>query len=263
MMPITATVILLFSHSFGYSCDSVAFVAILLLLWSATMFARFPLISIAFLVSLVAAVPADTHENCEMWADAGECDANPSFMLTSCATSCDKYQKEALKSSKELANIKSFFDLSAKDIDGNLVKFEEFRGKVTILTNVASECGYTESHYKGLVELWSQVKDESIEILAFPCNQFGKQEPGTADEIKKFAKDKGVEFRMMEKTNVNGNNASLVYKYLKKEGGVSNIQWNFATYFVVGPDGSVQAFNGVEPMGLKTVALGLLGKEEL
>jgi len=70
---------------------------------------------------------------------------------------------------KELAGIDSFFDLEAQDINGKTLKFEQFRGKVTIIVNVASYCGYTESHYHGLVELWSNIKDKDVEILAFPC----------------------------------------------------------------------------------------------
>jgi glutathione peroxidase-family protein len=163
---------------------------------------------------------------------------------------------------QELQSIGSFFDLSARDIDGKPVDFDQFRGSVTILVNVASYCGYTKSHYEGLVELWSHVEGENVQILAFPCNQFGKQEPGSAAEIKDFAKSEGVKFRMMEKINVNGPDTSIVYKYLKNKAGPGKIQWNFATYFVVGPDGDVQSHSGVEPMQLKDLALNLL-KEEL
>ena len=99
-------------------------------------------------------------------------------------------QKAALADAKELEGISSFFDLEAKDIKGKTVKFEQFRGKVTIVVNVASYCGYTESHYRGLVELWSKIKDENIEILAFPCNQFGAQEPESDSKILQFVKSK-------------------------------------------------------------------------
>jgi glutathione peroxidase-family protein len=213
--------------------------------------------------TLVNAVPKDQHEQCESWADSGECYKNANFMLTDCATSCDRAAAAVAAADKELDGIASFFDLSAVDIDGNTVNFDEFRGQVTILTNVASYCGYTKSHYEGLVELWSRVADTAIEILAFPCNQFGQQEPGTAAEINEFAADQGVHFRMMQKINVNGPDASKVYKYLKREAGPVTITWNFATYYVVGPDGGVQSFSGVEPMQLQDVALGLLEKEEL
>ena len=151
-------------------------------------------------------------------------------MYESCATSCDKIEKVTAGAQRELEAIGSFFDLESKDINGKMIKFEQFRGKVTIIVNVASYCGYTESHYHGLVDLWSNIKDEEIEILAFPCNQFGQQEPESNDRIAKFAKGKGVEFTMMSKVNVNGPNASLVYKYLKNQAGPSSISWNFGAY---------------------------------
>jgi glutathione peroxidase len=209
-----------------------------------------------------AATAADTNPGCAEWAERGECAANPAFMLVSCATSCAAIKAQEQAERDELKGISSFFELSAQDIDGKEIKFDQFRGQVTILTNVASYCGYTESHYKGLVELWSQLKHESVHILAFPCNQFGKQEPGSAAEIKAFAQDQGVDFTMMSKINVNGPTASKVYKYLKQATGVSTITWNFATYFVVGPDGSITEHTGVEPLDLKGYALSLL-KEEL
>lgn len=205
---------------------------------------------------------ADLNPSCGEWAGRGECERNPGYMVANCATSCAKIEQQAAAEAAELEGIGSFFELTAADIDGNPVKFEQFRGQVTILTNVASYCGYTESHYTGLVELWSQLSGENVNILAFPCNQFGQQEPGTADEIKQFAAEKGVKFRMMEKVNVNGPDASTVYKFLKRETGVDFIQWNFATYFVIAPDGSMTQHSGVEPLDLKGVALSLL-KEEL
>lgn len=155
---------------------------------------------------------------------------NPGYMLKSCATSCENIEKQALADSKELEGITSFFDLSAKDIHGNLIEFSKFRGQVTIIVNVASYCGYTDSHYKQLVQLWSQVKHtEQINILAFPCNQFGAQEPESEDNILEFALGYGVDFQMMSKIDVNGVNASTVYKYLKNEAGPGTIGWNFAT----------------------------------
>jgi glutathione peroxidase-family protein len=208
-------------------------------------------------------IAADTNPTCNEWAVAGECEKNPGYMKSNCATSCHAVAAAAAKADEELESIQSFFDLQAPDIHGNIVKFEKFRDQVTILTNVASYCGYTESHYKGLVELWSQVKDRNINILAFPCNQFGKQEPGTADEIVEFARSKGVQFTIMSKVNVNGPDADTVYKYLKKSTNVSTITWNFATYFVAAPDGTVTAHKGVEPMDLLEFSIGLLGKEEL
>ena len=159
-------------------------------------------------------------------------------------------------------DITFFFDLEANDIDGTVVHFSEFKGKVTVVVNVASYCGYTESHYNGLVALYNELKDTGVvEIIAFPCNQFGAQEPEECPTIKRFAEKKGVEFRMMDKIDVNGPKASKVYKYLKKESGITTITWNFAAYFVVGPEGNVQGFTGVEPHELKGTIGELIDKE--
>jgi glutathione peroxidase len=176
------------------------------------------------------------------------------FMLGNCAKSCDKMAKQLLKNAEDLTGIDSFFDLKANDINGKPLYFSQFRGKVTLVVNVASECGYTDSHYLSLVKLYRKIQSSSapINILAFPCNQFGQQEPGTADEIIRFVTDEyDVEFTMMEKVDVNGPNASVVYKFLKSKAGPSTITWNFATYFVVAPDGTVEAHSGVEPFQLK------------
>jgi glutathione peroxidase len=209
-----------------------------------------------------AAAADDSNPSCFEWAEMGECEKNPGFMLPNCATSCEKVKQLQQDEQEAFQKVNSFFDLSAPDLDGKDVAFAQFRGQVTILTNVASYCGYTKSHYEGLVELWSHLQSEKVNILAFPCNQFGKQEPGSAAEIKAFAEEQGVKFTMMSKIDVNGPNASLVYKYLKRATGVSAITWNFATYFVVGPDGTMSEHSGVEPMDLKGYALSLL-KEEL
>jgi glutathione peroxidase len=215
---------------------------------------------------LVHGIPADTHAQCASWAEQGECEANPGYMRVECATACAGVDKMIAES---LEGVDSFYDLSANQIVGpngetELVKFDVFRDKVVIIVNVASYCGYTESHYKGLVELYSKWKDSPVEILAFPCNQFGKQEPKSLAEIQEFAKDKGVEFRMFEKINVNGPQTHPVYLYLKRESSSSAIQWNFATYFVVSPGGDdIQAHAGVEPMELQPLIAEMLGQEEL
>jgi glutathione peroxidase len=154
--------------------------------------------------------------------------------------------------------------LEAEDIDKKVMKFNQFKGKITVITNVASFCGFTDSHYKGLVELYNQFKASPIgfNILAFPCNQFGEQEPNKCPAIKKFAKSKGVEFTMMNKVDVNGVDASPVYDYLKKVAGPPRITWNFATYYVVSPDGTVKSYSGVEPLDLKDVILDAMGMDK-
>lgn len=112
----------------------------------------------------------DKHDKCQEWSEMGECDKNPGYMQSSCAASCDKLEKARLADMKELEGL-TFFDLKAKTIDGNDYDFVSLKDKVTIVTNVASYCGYTESHYRGLVELHSNLEGTTVEILAFPCNQ--------------------------------------------------------------------------------------------
>jgi len=196
----------------------------------------------------------------------GECDKNPGYMRVNCQTSCDEEDSKnnGMDLESQVKHIPSFFSLSADDIDGNPFHFSNLMGKVTVVVNVASHCGYTESHYKGLVELYDSLKETNkLEILAFPSNQFGAQEPEECQLIKKFAEKKGVEFRMMYKIDVNGSDAHIVYKYLKAKGGPNNIVWNFATYFVIAPDGLVRSYSGVEPMDLKGLIEELIGPEEL
>ena len=184
-------------------------------------------------------------------------------LIFSCAKSCHAQKQAVAQDAAQVASIASFFDLQANDINGNVFDFAQLRGKVTVLTNVASYCGYTESHYRSLVNLYAATAGHAVTILAFPCNQFGQQEPGSAQDIQDFASAKGVQFQMMQKINVNGPNAHLVYKYLKQKTGTTAIGWNFATYFVVDPAGNVQAHHGVEPMDLLPLILEKEGTEEL
>jgi glutathione peroxidase len=218
------------------------------------------LLSCGFVLLCVENVVGDSHKNCEQWAVMGECDANPNYMLQNCATACEKYAQTP--EYPDLEGIDSFFQLTANDIDGNKVNFERFIGYVTIIVNVASFCGYTESHYAGLVQLHREFADTGlVEIIAFPCNQFGAQEPEGPAFIKKFAAKKGVEFTMMEKIDVNGPKTHQVYQFLKRETGPRQIGWNFATYYVIDSDGNVNSYSGTEPMELKDVVLDLLERE--
>lgn len=222
-----------------------------------------------FAVLAVTILPADAQikdkdRRCKSWADAGECDTNPGYMRNDCQASCESWdRKMGIENDADVSYVSSVFQLSARDIDGENFYFENLRGKITVVVNVASQCGYTESHYRGLVQLWDSVKQtESVEILAFPSNQFGRQEPDSCQQIKRFAvEEKGVEFRMMYKIDVNGPNADNVYKFLKREAGPLTIAWNFATYFVISPDGHVRSFSGVEPMDLEELIDNLLENE--
>lgn len=135
---------------------------------------------------------------------------------------------------------KSIYEFTANDIHGNPVSLEKYKGHVCIIVNVASQCGYTKNNYKELVELYDEYSEsKGLRILAFPCNQFGGQEPGDAAEICSFVATKNVKFDMFAKINVNGNDAHPLWKYLKhKQGGTLGdfIKWNF-TKFIIDKNG--------------------------
>jgi glutathione peroxidase len=136
----------------------------------------------------------------------------------------------------------NIYDFEAKTIDGSLTKFSQYSGKVLLIVNVASKCGFTHQ-YSGLEALYRKFKDRGFEILGFPCNQFGAQEPGDEAEIKLFCNlQYGVTFPMFSKVDVNGEQTHPLYKFLKKEGkgilGSESIKWNF-TKFLVDKHGQV------------------------
>ncbi|WP_020656312.1 glutathione peroxidase [Massilia niastensis] len=134
------------------------------------------------------------------------------------------------------------FDFQATSLDGQPVDLAQYRGKILLIVNTASECGFT-PQYKGLEELHRRYQERGVAVLGFPCNQFGKQEPGTEAEIGAFCeKNYGVSFPMFAKIDVNGDNAHPLYKFLKGEApgvlGTEGIKWNF-TKFLINKDGSV------------------------
>ena len=127
--------------------------------------------------------------------------------------------------------MKSIYDFSAKDIDHEEISLEKFKGKTLLIVNVASRCGFT-SQYTGLQSLYEKYKDKGFEILAFPCNQFGSQEKGTNDEIKEFCSTEyNVSFKLFDKIEVIGDNASPLFKKLTQDAG-REIQWNFTKYLI-------------------------------
>jgi glutathione peroxidase len=135
----------------------------------------------------------------------------------------------------------TIYDFTVKDINNQDISLSQYKGKLLLIVNVASQCGFT-PQYKGLEDLFKKYKGEVV-VLGFPCNQFGKQEPGNADEIKNFCSLKyDVTFPLFSKINVNGDDASPLYKYLKQERpgllGTEAIKWNF-TKFLVSKDGQV------------------------
>ncbi len=136
----------------------------------------------------------------------------------------------------------SIYDFQAQTIDGRTVPMSDFRGKVVLIVNTASKCGFT-PQFEGLEKLWQSHGSKGLVIVGFPCNQFGHQDPGADSEIASFCQmNYGVSFPMMAKIDVNGPEAHPLYKWLTKEApgilGTQGIKWNF-TKFLVGKDGQV------------------------
>ena len=134
----------------------------------------------------------------------------------------------------------SIYDFEANQIDGKPVKLSAYKGKVLLIVNTASKCGFT-PQFAGLEALHEKYADQGLTVLGFPSNQFGAQDPGTNEEIGAFCtRNYGVSFPMMEKIDVNGSNAAPLYQWLTKEKpgllGSTAIKWNF-TKFLVGRDG--------------------------
>ena len=136
------------------------------------------------------------------------------------------------------------YDFSVKDIHGKTVSLDAYKGKALLIVNTASKCGFT-PQYKGLEALYKKFHGKGLEVLGFPCNQFGAQEPGSEDDIATFCEvNFGVTFPLFSKIDVNGDATAPLYKFLKKaKPGLLNteaIKWNF-TKFLVDRDGKVVA----------------------
>ncbi|KAK6912486.1 Glutathione peroxidase [Dillenia turbinata] len=135
-----------------------------------------------------------------------------------------------------VAKEKSVHDFTVKDIDGKDVSLDKFKGKVLLIVNVASRCGLTTTNYSELSHLYEKYKSQGFEILAFPCNQFGGQEPGSNPEIKKFACTRfKAEFPIFDKVDVNGPNTAPIYQFLKSSAGGflgDLVKWNFEKFLV-------------------------------
>ncbi|WP_147651224.1 glutathione peroxidase [Vulcaniibacterium gelatinicum] len=134
------------------------------------------------------------------------------------------------------------FDFTATDIEGRPRTLDEWRGKVLLIVNVASKCGFT-PQYAGLEQLWRDYRDRGLVVLGFPCDQFGHQEPGNETEIRSFCSlNYDVSFPLFSKIEVNGAGAHPLWQWLKEEKsgllGIGAIKWNF-TKFLVGRDGRV------------------------
>jgi glutathione peroxidase len=135
----------------------------------------------------------------------------------------------------------NIYDIQVKDAKGNQVSMKEYEGKVLLIVNTATGCGFT-PQYDGLQDLYEAYQDKGFEILDFPCNQFGNQAPGTEEEIGSFCQSRyGITFPMFAKIDVNGEKEDPLFTYLKsQQGGLlgSKIKWNF-TKFLVDRNGTV------------------------
>jgi len=137
---------------------------------------------------------------------------------------------------------KSIYDFDVQTIDGKDTTLQKYKGKVLLIVNVASKCGYTKQ-YAGLESLYQKYKDKGLVICGFPCNQFGGQEPGTEEEIQNFCSTKyNITFPLFSKIKVNGKDAHPLYVHLKSQAtgilGTERIKWNF-TKFLIDKDGNV------------------------
>ncbi len=138
--------------------------------------------------------------------------------------------------------MKSIYEYQVNDIDLNSIDMKDYEDKVLLIVNVASKCGFT-PQYKALQKMYENYHSKGLEILGFPCNQFGKQESGSNEEIKSFCDlNYGVSFKIFDKIKVNGKDANPLFKHLKKSAkgvlGSESIKWNF-TKFVVDRNGEV------------------------
>lgn len=136
----------------------------------------------------------------------------------------------------------AIYDVQFLDAKKQTVSMKQYEGKLVLVVNVASKCGFT-PQYKGLQELYEKYSAKGLVILGFPCNQFGAQEPGTNDEIQQFCElNYSVKFPIMDKVEVNGKSEAPLFSFLKKQApgilGTEAIKWNF-TKFLIGRDGSV------------------------
>ena len=157
-----------------------------------------------------------------------------------------------------------FYTFSAKKINGKEINFEEYKGKVVLIVNTASKCGFT-PQFEGLEKLNKEYKDQGLEILGFPSNQFAQQDPGNNDEILEYCQmNYGVTFTMFDKIDVNGANTHPIYKYLKSQKKSllgADISWNF-TKFLIDKEGNVvkRYLPNTKPQDLKKDIEKLLAK---
>ncbi|PSS18819.1 hypothetical protein M430DRAFT_140431 [Amorphotheca resinae ATCC 22711] len=172
-----------------------------------------------------------------------------------------------------MSSATSFYDFKPLDKKGEPVPLEDYKGKVVLVVNTASKCGFT-PQYEGLEKLYKTIREKhgsDFQILGFPCNQFGGQEPGSDDDIQSFCQlNYGVTFPILGKTDVNGDKANPLFEWLKNEQpgllGLKRVKWNFEK-FLIGKDGKVKGrwASTTKPESLEAPILEELakGKSEL
>ena len=145
----------------------------------------------------------------------------------------------SLQTSNILANDKLAYDFSFKDLEGNSLSLSEYKNKVIIVVNVASQCGFT-NQYEDMQKIWETYKEKNVVLIGVPSNNFGNQEPGDSKEIKNFCESKfGITFPMTEKINVKGEKAHPFYKWALKNYGKNAVpKWNFHK-IIIGKDGKI------------------------
>nr|WP_294494104.1 glutathione peroxidase [uncultured Anaerosporobacter sp.] len=154
------------------------------------------------------------------------------------------------------------YDYKVEDNKGNLLDMKQYEGKVLLIVNTATGCGFT-PQYNGLQDLYDKYKEKGFEILDFPCNQFGHQAPGDSDEIATFCTMRyGITFQQFSKVDVNGKNEEPLYTYLKKQkNGImgNNIKWNFTKFLIDSKGNVVERFAPtVEPIKIEEYISKLL-----
>eukprot|EP00238_Polyblepharides_amylifera_P013418 CAMPEP_0196583914 /NCGR_PEP_ID=MMETSP1081-20130531/45187_1 /TAXON_ID=36882 /ORGANISM="Pyramimonas amylifera, Strain CCMP720" /LENGTH=215 /DNA_ID=CAMNT_0041904953 /DNA_START=146 /DNA_END=794 /DNA_ORIENTATION=+ len=183
------------------------------------------------------ALPAESFP----FADTQNLQTGPSDLQDKKAPEADT--RLALEEAHPKVEPEGLYKLFAKDIDGTFQEFVQYAGSVTLVVNVASKCGFTITNYQGLEELYGRYKDQGFQVMAFPCNQFGGQEPDDDPAIKRFAVDTfGVTFPMFSKVDVNGIGLHPVYQFIKDSGPeyANDIEWNFVK-FLINKQGQVVA----------------------
>lgn len=165
-------------------------------------------------------------------------DVFQNYYFSAPSSSPDSIKSDTMASSGDSDSwktAKTIYEFKAKDIHGTEVDMNKYNGNVILIVNVACMCGFTAGNYPEMQELHKKYSAQGLSVLAFPCNQFGGQEPKPENEILEFVKQYNVEFDMFSKVNVNGEDAHPMYKYLKsKQGGTLGdfIKWNFSKFLI-------------------------------